>query len=115
MLAYTASNISNTIDIKAIIVFTVSGYTARKLSNYKPNCPVIAVVSDKEAAKSLSLNFGIKSVVSKRFNNADDIMELGLKVAKENLDLNREDKIIIMGGFPTRKSRSTNFIKIEEI
>ena len=42
-------------------------------------------------------------------------MELGLKVAKENLDLNREDKIIIMGGFPTRKSRSTNFIKIEEI
>lgn len=115
VLAYTASNISNTIDIKAIIVFTVSGYTARKLSNYKPNCPVIAVVSEKEAAKSLSLNFGIKSVVSKKFNNADDIMELGLKVAKENLDLNREDKIIIMGGFPTRKSRSTNFIKIEEI
>ncbi len=45
--------------IKGVIVFTQSGQTARILSSYRPNIPVVAVSNDKFVIESLNLSYGI--------------------------------------------------------
>ena len=37
------------------------------------------------------------------------------KIAKDTLLLKEKDNIIITGGYPFKKVKSTNFMKIEEI
>ena len=48
-------------------------------------------------------------------NSTDEIVKTATKVAIKFLDLEKDDKIIITGGFPTKEVKHTNFMKIEEI
>ena len=47
--------------------------------------------------------------------DTDEIIENAKEEVKNILDIKEETKIIVTGGFPIKKSRSTNFIKIENI
>lgn len=115
ILAYNATNAANMLNCKAIVVSSITGYTARQVSNYRPSSIIITTTPEEETARSLSLNWGIIPVVVKKSSSTDEIVETSKIIAKDLLDLEEDDKIIITGGFPIKKVRSTNFIKIEEI
>ncbi len=115
VLAYSTVDAANMLKASAIVVSSISGYTARKVSNYRPKCQIITTTPEKDTAKSLSLNWGIIPIVVKKFNSTDEIIENAKEEAIKLLNLKKDDKIIVTGGFPIKKSRCTNFIKIEEI
>ena len=115
VLANSTVIAANMLNAKAIVVSTMSGYTARKVSNYRPECPIITTTPNKDTARSLTLNWGVIPVIVDKISSTDEMIETSVEVAKSKMQLNSKDKIIIMGGFPMKKSRSTNFIKIEEI
>lgn len=115
VLSYSAVEVSNMINAKAIAVSTSSGYTARRISNFRPNSIIVVLTDDYDVAKSLSLNYGIVPILVNQFSSMDDIIETSKQEVDKLLKLENNDKIVITGGFPIKKSRSTNFIKIEEI
>jgi len=115
VMAYASVDAANMLNAKAIVTSTKSGYTARRISNYRPKCPIIVTTPLKEVAQSLSLNWGLIPVVVDKFDSVDDIIEVSKEEATKLIDLEKDDKIVITGGFPIKKTRSTNFIKIEEI
>lgn len=102
-------------DIKCVVATTMTGYTARKISNLRPGVPIIALCPSNHIAESIALNFGVLPVVVPEFSNIEDIVELSKRVAKEELKLEDKDLIIVTGGFPLGKSHATNMIRIEEI
>ena len=102
-------------DIKAIVTTTMSGYTARKISNLRPECTILACCPSWDVAEQLTLNFGVKPVVTKIYNSTDDMLDASKAIAKEKLNLNKGDLIILTGGFPLGQSRMTNNIRIVEI
>lgn len=115
VLAYTVVDAANMLKSKAIVVSTISGYTAKKVSTFRPNSIVIVTTPSKEVAQNLSLNWGLIPVVVDKVNSMDEIIEKAREVVKDIIVLEKGDKIIVTGGFPIKKSRGTNFIKIEEI
>lgn len=115
VLAYSTVEAANMLKVKAIVVTTISGYTARRVSNYRPNCPIIAVTPIDDTATSLSLNWGIIPVIIGKCNSTDEIIDVSTEIAKNNVELNKEDKIIVTGGFPFEEAKTTNFMKVEEI
>lgn len=115
VLSYSAVDVSNMINAKAIAVSTSSGYTAKRISNFRPNSIVVVLTTDEEVAKSLSLNYGIIPIVVNQFSSMEDIIETSKEEVGKLIKLESDDKIVITGGFPIKKARSTNFIKIEEI
>lgn len=115
VMAYNTVDAANMIESKAIVVSTMSGYTARKVSNYRPKCPIIATTHFKDVALSLSLNWGIIPVVVKKFSSTDEIIDISKEITKEKINVIEGDKIVITGGFPVKRARGTNFIKIEEL
>ena len=115
MIATNVASSANKLNCKAIITPTISGYTARKISRFRPNCPIIAASPSLETVTSLSLNFGIAPVLIEDLNSLDKIIKVSEKITKGLITLEKGDKIIITGGYPFKESKNTNFMKIEEI
>lgn len=115
LIAFSVADCANRLKAKAIVVPTVSGYTARKMSRFRPSCPIIAVSPSEETVKSLALHFGIFPVLIDELNSFDKILNKSKQVAKAIIDVQDGDKIIITGGYPFKEIKHTNFMKIEEL
>ena len=101
---------------KLIVAATVSGFTARKISNLKPNCPVLAACPDDRVCRSLALNFGVYTTHVPVLGTTDEVIDEAVKKAKEFMNLEKGDTVIVTGGFPnTGVTKTTNLMKIEEI
>ncbi len=115
VISHSVVDAANMLNAKTIIATTISGYTAKKISAHRPCCPIIATTPRRETATSLSLNWGVLPVLVGKYNNTDEIVKNAIQIAKEKMDLTKNDKIIITGGFPLKQNKYTNFLKIEEI
>ena len=101
---------------KLIVAATVSGFTARKISNLKPTCPILAACPDDRVCRSLALNFGVYTSHVPVLGTTDEVIDEAVKKAREFMDLDKGDTVIVTGGFPnTGVTKTTNLMKIEEI
>lgn len=114
-VAYSAVECAIRLKCKAIVTPTVSGYTARKISRFRPNCPIVAISPDVNVIKNLNLYYGVYPVLEDDINSFDKIMKISKEKAKTSLKLEEKDKIIITGGYPFKEVKHTNFMKIEEV
>lgn len=114
-IAKSVITASKDLDSKVIVAATMSGRTARKISNLKPECPILATVPTAKTARTLALNYGVYSTIVKEYKSTDEVVTDGISKAKEFMKLEKGDKIIITGGFPNTGVKTTNFMKIEEI
>lgn len=116
MIAYSTVEAANSIDAKLIIASTLSGYTARKVSNMKPNCPVLATTPNEQIARSLQLCYGVETQIVPILKTTDEIVEETIKLGTKLYDLKENDKVVITGGFSKRGQKSnTNVMQIEII
>jgi len=115
VIASSVVEASLKLDCKNIVACTTSGYTARAISKYRPNCMIIATSQNEKTVRSLVLNYGIYPVLVPNFTNTDDIVNNAIEVSKETCLLSKGDTIIITGGFPNKRIKHTNFMKIEQI
>ena len=115
IIAESVVTASNELDAKLIVAATMSGHTAQEISNLRPNSIILATVPSEKVAKSLALNYGVYATIVKEYNSTDEVVNDGKKQAQEFMDLKKNDKIIITGGFPNTGVKVTNFMKIEEM
>ena len=107
---------SNRLGAKLICAATISGKTAAIISNLKPKAPILALCPDEKTGRRLALNWGVYPADLKICNSTDEVLNLSVERAKEFMDLEEGDKLIITGGFPnTDENRTTNLMKIEVI
>jgi pyruvate kinase len=100
-------------EVDAVIAFTQSGNTARRISKFRPIVPVIAVTFDERVKRSLALNWGVIPVFSEVQNNMTNDDELASSIAKEyGIKVGR--KVIIAAGYPSGIG-ATNTMKIIEV
>lgn len=101
------------LESKLIIAATMSGNTARVISNLRSNNLILATCTSDKVARSLALNFGVYPKITKVFDTTDEIVNDAINNAKTFTNLKSGDYVIITGGFP--KNSSTNFMRIERI
>ncbi len=103
-------------DIKLIVTPTVSGYTARKISNLRPNCTILACCPTSHIAEQLSLNFGVYPIIINiGFESLEELIKESKYFACSTFKLVEGDQIVITGGYPFGKAKNTNFIRIVEL
>lgn len=107
---------SKLMNSKLIVAATVSGFTARKISNLKPDCFILATCPTEEVARRLALNWGVYPAIVPVLGTTDEIISESVQKAKEFMNLEKGDTVIVTGGFPnTGVQKTTNLMKIEEI
>ena len=52
-------------NIKLIVTTTMTGFTARRISNLRPNCTILACCPTSHIAEKVALNFGVKPIITK--------------------------------------------------
>ena len=115
-IAKSAVDLTNYVDVKAIVAEAISGYSTRVISNFRPNCPILATCTTSEVARSLALNYGVYTTLVPLMDDTDELVNLVKEKAIDYFKLENGDKIVITGGLPAVNNvRLTNFIKIEEI
>ena len=101
--------------IKLIVTTTMTGYTARKISNLRPNCTILACCPTNHIAEKVALNFGVKPIVTEIFESTDEVIDKAKELAISEFDLKEGDLIVVTGGFPLGRTRRTNYLRIVEI
>ena len=112
-IAISVADTAMALDIAAIVAFTQSGTTARRISKFRPEAPVIAVTFDEKTQRSLAMNWGITTVKSDVTNDEKNEVELARKVAKD-LGIKAGETIIVVAGYPVGCG-ATNVMKIIEV
>ncbi len=100
-------------DVAAVVAFTQSGNTARRISKYRPIVPVLAVTFDQKVRRSLALNWGVVPIYSEIQNNMTNDDELASQIAKR-YGIEPGKKVIIAAGYPSGIG-ATNTMKIIEV
>lgn len=116
VIADSVVTASKELNTKVIVAATLSGYTAQLISNLRPNAFVLAACPTHETARSLALSYGVYSTIVPVYNSTDEVIEDAKIQAQKFMHLEKNEKIIVTGGFPNNsQTKTTNFMKIEEI
>jgi len=113
-IAYSVVDAGIYLNANCILANTMSGYTARKISHFRPKSKILGLSPNLNTARSLTLNYGILPVVVKKFNETDEITKECISKFKELMPYEIDDIVIITGGLPSN-NKNTDFMKIEKI
>jgi pyruvate kinase len=114
-ISYAACHIAQQLGAAAIIAFTSSGSTARRVSKYRPKVPVLATTSSPEIRRQLLLSWGVRPYKVKTALKIADLFSQGVEIAKEAGLVKEGDLIVITGGVPVGVTGSTNLLKVERV
>ena len=100
-------------NVSAIIAFTETGGTAKRISKYRPNVPIIACTESDEVIKSLTYHFGVIPMHVENIRNIAEYDTVALDVAEKH-NLPKGSKIIITSGMGGTIG-GTNTIRVIEV
>lgn len=103
------------LNAKAILTPTVSGYTARMVSKYRPKAPIIAVTPDERVLARLSLLWGVIPVKGPASESTDEMIQAAVEGGRATGLLNAGDFVVISAGTPAGVAGVTNLIKIQQV
>ena len=103
------------VDSKAVVVTSISGKTVRMVSRFRCPVDIIGMATNKKVWYKLALSWGVLPVLSEEFNSTDVLFYHALKVAKDRLNLQKGDTVVMTGGSVNSTAGTTNTIKVETI
>ena len=113
--AHAACLTAKDVNAAAIVTVSESGTTARLLSKYRPEQPIIACVMKEQVQRQLSLSWGITSLMMPLAHSTDELIEMSTALAKENGFLHNGELAVVTAGVPVGISGTTNMIKIHMV
>ena len=113
--AHAACLTARDVNAAAIVTVSESGTTARLLSKYRPQQPIIACVMREQVQRQLALSWGITPLMMSLAHSTDELIEMSTALAKENGYLHNGELAVVTAGVPVGVSGTTNMIKIHMV
>jgi pyruvate kinase len=114
-IANGACRVAVDLHAAAIIAPTMSGYSARNVSRFRPECAVVAPTSSIEIARRLALSYGVVPVLTEKLLTVEQPLYLQLAVIEHMPKFDAGDLLVFIGGIPLKTTGVTNFIKVERV
>ena len=114
-ISYATCTTAMDLKAKAILSSTSSGHTARMVSKFRPDCPIIATTNDERVMRQLSLTWGVQPVKRVKSTTTDEVIANSIEGAKASEYIKAEDLVVITAGVPVGMSGTTNLIKVETV
>ena len=97
-IAYSTCVMAKNMNVDAIVCYTNSGDSARRLAGMGAGCPILAVTDNKRTFRQLGLVWNVYPVYVDRKENTDKTVEAGIEKLKAKGILENGDKVILAGG-----------------
>ena len=111
-LSESAAQIARLIDAKAMVCYTSSGSTARRIARERPPVPIMVMTASLKVARRLGLQWGVHAIHTKDVNNFEEMVGKAKRMALRHNVVGAGEQMVIMAGVPFAKSGSTNVIHV---
>jgi pyruvate kinase len=114
-LSNAAKEIAETVSAVAIICFTMSGLSARRISRDRPSVPLLILTPKLETARRSGLLWGAHSVRTRDITSFEDMVAKAKRMALRHKLAKAGDRIVIMAGVPFGTPGSTNMLHVQRL
>jgi len=114
-ISSSANLLARNLKADAILVASITGYTGRIVSRYRPELPILVTTNNEKVRRQLNLSWGVVPFVLPRCKTIEGLIDKALVYIKQKKLVKVKDIIIIIAGFPLGKSGNVNWIQIKEV
>jgi len=114
-IARAAAEVGAIVGAKALVAFTLTGETARRLARYRSPIPLLAFTTKPATRSQLALTWGVETFIVPTVDHTDDMVH---EVDSALVKLGRcaiGDKIVIVAGSPPGSPGKTNALRVHRI
>jgi len=102
-------------DVKAIIVFSNSGKSAKLVSSMRPAAKILTISPNINISRQVSLLWGVQSINSRDANGWKDMMSISKEIIKKLRFIKKNNFVIITAGLPFGRAGMTNMIRLYKV
>ncbi|MBR6090814.1 MAG: hypothetical protein IKP86_12835, partial [Anaerolineaceae bacterium] len=114
-ISHAACTMAIDLNAKGIVVSSHSGLTVRLVSRFRPPIDILGLATSKRTWYKLALSWGVRPIQTEHFPNMEVLNFFSLRLAKDALNLQKGDTVVMTGGDTSGQSGNTNVIRIETV
>jgi pyruvate kinase len=114
-IARAAAEVGAIVGAKALVAFTMTGETTRRLARYRSPIPLLAFTTESATRSQLSLTWGVETFIVSQVRHTDEMVR---EVDSALVRLGRceiGDKVVIVAGSPPGSPGKTNALRVHRI
>jgi pyruvate kinase len=111
-LAGSARQIASTISATAMLCYTSSGSTARRIARERPPVPLLAMTASLHTSRRLGLLWGVQAVHTRDVSSFEEMVEKAKRMVLRHQVAKGGDRVILMAGIPFGTAGSTNVLHV---
>jgi pyruvate kinase len=115
VLSYAARDIGERLSVKALVAFTQSGDTVRRLARLHTRLPLLAFTPEPEVRSQLALSWGVETFLVPSVASTDAMVRLVDHAVLTIGRYQRGDSVVIVAGSPPGTVGSTNLIRVHRL
>lgn len=104
-VCYSSVATAHDLDAAVIIAPSISGFTTRLLSKWRPGVQIIGLSPKASAVRQMQIYWGVKPFQAKRAESTDLLIESSLDLLKDKQIVHAGDTVVVTAGVVTRSSR----------
>ncbi|TVP61808.1 MAG: pyruvate kinase [Nodularia sp. (in: Bacteria)] len=114
-ISQAVGQIAEQLGAAAIMTLTQTGATARNVSKFRPNTPILAVTPHVNVARQLQMVWGVKPLLVLGLPSTGQTFQAAINVAQEYNYLSEGDLVVMTAGTLQGVSGSTDLVKVEVV
>jgi pyruvate kinase len=112
IMSRSGVDVSASVNAKAIVTPTLGGNTARLLSVFRPDQPILAVTPNERAMRTMQLYWGVFPCHAPIADETENMIQNSVRVAAETGTAGISDKIVLVAGLPLQSPNMVNTIRV---
>ncbi len=114
-ISHATVTTAHDLEASAIITVTKTGTTARRISKYRPLCPIIGCTTSETVCRQMNMSWGVTPIVISEEDNTDDLFDHAVKATQDRGYIEDGDIVVITAGVPLGVSGTTNLLKVHVV
>ncbi|WP_313503634.1 pyruvate kinase [Corynebacterium variabile] len=112
VISYAAKDVGERLNARALIAFTASGDTARRIARLRSPLPLLVFTPSEAVRNQLALTWGAQTFLTEQVHTTDEIMQEVDRLLLAEDDFGPDDLVVIAAGSPPGVEGNTNMIHV---
>lgn len=114
-VSHSACAMATDLNAKYIVVNSLTGHTARRVSRFRCPVDIIGMTTSKKGWRKLNLSWGVTPVLCEKFDSMEEMFAHSLERVREIFHPEQGENVVLTGGLMDGNTGNTNMIKVERI
>lgn len=107
-------HIAKQLDVNKVVTITKTGFTARMISRFRLDKPIIALTDSEKVKRQLEIVYGVKPVLFKKFPKQGKILQAACFCLRQGL-VKKKDLVLFTGSLYVKEGGSSNSLQVHRV